>query len=82
MIEFPCDFPIKIIFKNEPGAQDELLEIVRRYHPHIPDSAFSFKPSQDRNFVSITATVHAKNQASLDDLYRELTKNPHIKMVL
>ena len=82
MIEFPCDFPIKIIFKNEPGAQDELLAIVRRHHPEIPDSAFAFLSSQNGNFVSITAVVHAQNQTSLDDLYRELTQNPHIKMVL
>ncbi len=82
MIEFPCDFPIKIIFKNEPGAQDELLAIVRRHHPELADSAFVFQPSQNGNFVSITAVVHAQNQASLDLLYRELTQNTHIKMVL
>jgi hypothetical protein len=81
MIEFPCDFPIKIIFKNEPGAQDELLAIIHR-HPEMPDSAFAFQPSQNGNFVSITAVVCAQNQTSLDDLYRELTQNPHIKMVL
>lgn len=82
MIEFPCDFPIKIIFKNEPGAQNELLAIVRRHHPEMPDSAFAIQPSQNGNFVSITAVVHAQNQASLDLLYSDLTQNPHIKMVL
>ena len=82
MIEFPCDFPIKIIFKNEPGAQDELLAIVRRHHPEMSEGAFAFQPSQNGNFVSITAVVHAQNQASLDDLYRELAQNPHIKIVL
>lgn len=82
MIEFPCDFPIKVIFKNDPGARDELLAIIRRHHPEITDHAFSFQPSQNGNFVSITATVRARDQTSLDLLYRELTQNHHIKMVL
>lgn len=82
MIEFPCDFPIKIIFKNEPGAQDELLAIVRHHHPDITENAISIQPSQNGNFVSITVTVHAKDQASLDHLYRELTQHAQIKMVL
>lgn len=82
MIEFPCDFPIKIIFKNEPGAQDELLAIVRRHHGDISESAISTQLSQNENFISITATVHAKDQSSLDELYRALTQHPHTKMVL
>ncbi len=82
MIEFPCDFPIKIIFKNEPGAADELLTIVRRHHPNLASDAIKQQSSKLENYASITATVEAQNQDSLDLLYRELTKHVHVKMVL
>ena len=82
MIDFPCHFPIKIIFKNEPGAQDALLAIVRHHHPDILEDAFVMHPSQNGNYISLTATVLAQNQASLDNLYRDLTQNPYTKMVL
>ena len=82
MIEFPTDFPIKIIFQNIPGAIDELLEIVRRHHPELSDDAIKQQVSKNGNYLSITTTVLAKDQASLDGLYQELTKHPHIKMVL
>lgn len=82
MIEFPCDFPIKIIFKNLPGATDELLAIVRRHHPEMPDSAIQQQPSQNGTYCAITATIIAKSQEELDALYRELTQHPDIKMVL
>lgn len=82
MIEFPCDFPIKIIFKNEPRAQDAMLAIVRRHYPDFSEDALALKPSKNGTFASITAVVHAQDQASLDALYQELTKAPHIMMVL
>lgn len=82
MIDFPTNFPIKIIFKNIPGAIEELLSIVRHHHPELSEEAISQQVSQEGNYLSITATVLAKDQASLDALYLELTQYPHVKMVL
>ena len=82
MIEFPCQFPIKIMFKNQPNTGDELLAIVRRHHPELLDTAIQQQTSQNGNYCSITATVEAKNQEALDALYLELTQHPNIKMVL
>lgn len=82
MIDFPTQFPIKIIFQNVPGAVDELIEIVRRHHPELSDDAIKKQVSQNNTYLSITATVLAKDQVSLDALYQELSQYPHIKMVL
>jgi putative lipoic acid-binding regulatory protein len=82
MITFPCHFPIKIIFNNVPGAEEALLAIVRDHYPDLTDSAIKLKPSENGQYVSLTVTVVAQDQASLDMLYRQLTQHPHIKMVL
>ena len=82
MIQFPCKFPIKIIFKNQPDTADELLTIVRQHHPELLDIAIQQQPSQNGNYCSITVTIEAQNQDALDALYRELTQHPNIKMVL
>lgn len=82
MIDFPTDFPIKIIFENVPGAIDELLDIVRQHHPELSTDAIRQQVSKKGTYLSITTTVLAQDQASLDALYRELTQHPHIKMVL
>ncbi len=82
MIEFPCNFPIKVIYQNEPGASTELLAIFRRYHPDLPEDAIKIQSSKNNNFLSISTIIKAKDQASLDMLYRELTQNVYTKMVL
>lgn len=82
MIEFPCDFPIKIIFKNIPNAAEDLISIVRRHYPELLDAEVKRQISQNANYCSITVVVLAKSQEALDALYQELTQYPHIKMVL
>lgn len=82
MIEFPCEFPIKIIYKNEPGARGELMAILHRHYPDLSTEAVKLQPSKDGNFISMTARVIARDQESLNLLYYELTRHPLIKMVL
>jgi len=82
MIEFPCDFPIKIIFKNIDNAAGDLISIVRRHHPELLDTEIKQQNSNKGNYSSMTVNVQAKSQETLDALYQELTQHPHIKMVL
>ncbi len=82
MIEYPCQFPIKIIFKNQPNTVDELLAIVRQHHPELQNTSVQQQTSKNSSYASITVTIEAKNQEALDALYLELTQHPNIKMVL
>ena len=82
LMQFPCDFPIKIIGKKTAHFLEEITEIVRKHFPNTHDTAIRTNPSQKNNYLSITATVLAHDQATLDALYQELTKHPDIKMVL
>jgi hypothetical protein len=36
LLEFPCDFPIKIMGKTQPGFAQTILDVVRRHAPR-PD---------------------------------------------
>jgi len=82
LMEFPCDFQIKIIGVHTPLFESEITAIVRKHFPATADSAINSKPSQKGNYLAISVTVHALDQKSLDALYMELTKHPDIKMVL
>ncbi|TAL65151.1 MAG: DUF493 domain-containing protein [Legionella sp.] len=82
LIEFPCDFPIKIIGVNSPLFIEQIKAIATKHFPTITDKSISQQPSKNSNFISLRVTVHAKNQAMLDDFYREVSKHPEVKMVL
>lgn len=82
LMEFPCDFLIKIIGKNSPEFAADVANIICKHFPNTADCSNKSHISQQGNYLSISVTVHAHNQASLDALYIELTKHPDIKMVL
>lgn len=82
LISFPCDFPIKIIGLKTDTFKAEISKIVCKHFPQTQAEQIICKDSQKGNYLAITATVHAVDQASLDKLYQELTQHPSIKMVL
>ncbi|ASQ45884.1 HP0495 family protein [Legionella clemsonensis] len=81
-IEFPCDFPLKIIGTNTTEFFKEITEITRKHFPETLDEAIVCQESKQGNYLAITVTVYAYNQDTLDALYFELTQHPDIKMVL
>lgn len=82
LLTFPCDFTLKIIGDNTPAFLAGIQTLIRKHYPGTQDAAMSAKQSKDNNYTAITATVMAVDKEGLDNLYRDLTKFPGIKMVL
>lgn len=82
LMQFPCDFIIKIIGQNKPTFQPEIIDIIHQHFPNTPDTAIRCQPSKENHYLALSVTVHAQTQFELDELYRALTKHPDIKMVL
>ncbi|WP_419418645.1 YbeD family protein [Legionella sp. D16C41] len=82
IIEFPCDFPIKIIGVNSLHFQEEITAIILKHFPNTDNAKIISKASENGNYLAITATVYPTCQQELDALYQELTQYPGIKMVL
>lgn len=82
LIEFPCDFPIKIMGNNVAEMSTEIVAVVCRHAPDFDHSTLETRPSSKGNYLSITCTVRATSQGQLDDLYRALTSHPLVKVVL
>ena len=82
LLEFPCDFPIKIIGPRVDGYADAVLQVVRRHAPDYDPSTVEMRPSKQGAYLSLTCTVNATSQQQLDALYRELSTHPLVKVVL
>lgn len=82
LLEFPCDFPIKIIGASHAGYAQAVLGIVLRHVPDFDAKSMEMRPSGKGNYVSLTCTVRVNSKPQLDDLYRELTAHPLVKVVL
>jgi hypothetical protein len=81
-IEYPLDFPLKIMGYNQPGFADAALAIVRRHAPDFDASTLETRGSRKYTYLSLTCTIRATSREQLDALYRELNDHPMVVMVL
>jgi hypothetical protein len=82
LLEFPCDFPIKIVGEMRDDFLQVVTEIVVRHAPDFDSSSVTQKTSSGGKYVSLTCTVNATSKLQLDDLYRELSAHPMVRVVL
>ena len=82
LIEFPCDFPIKVMGARVDGFAQAVLEVVLRHAPDFDAGSMEMRPSSKGNYLSVTCTFRAVSQHQVDELYRELTAHPMVKVVL
>jgi len=82
LIEFPCDFPLKIMGATDAGFAQAIVEVVLKHAPDFDPASVEMRPSKAGNYLSLTCTIRAVSQAQLDALYRELTAHPMVKVVL
>jgi putative lipoic acid-binding regulatory protein len=82
LLEFPCDFPIKVMGRREPGFAQIVMEIVLRHAPDFAPATIEMRLSRKGTYLSVTCVVRATSREQLDALYQELCDHPAVVMVL
>lgn len=82
LLEFPCDFPLKIMGEMREDFADTIVEVVLRHAPDFDRTRVETRASSGGKYVSLTCIVNATSKPQLDNLYRELTAHPWVKVVL
>lgn len=82
LIEFPCDFPIKIMGARVEGFAQAVVEVVLAHDARFDPASVEMRPSRNGNYLALTCTVRAVSQMQLDALYRQLSSHPMVKVVL
>ncbi len=82
LIEYPSDFPIKVMGKAHPDFAQVLTEVVLQYDAGFEPATVELRASKGGNYVSATFTVRATSREQLDNLYRSLHGHPMVKVVL
>jgi putative lipoic acid-binding regulatory protein len=82
LFEFPCDYPIKVMGRMEPGFDSLVVELVRRHAPDLKEGAVSSRPSKGGKWVSVTVTLRAESKSQLDAIYLDLTAHEKVVMAL
>jgi len=82
LLQFPCDFSLKIISSSDVNLEFIVIPILTKNHVDIERAHVSSKQSSAGKYTSLTATIVAISQQQLDQIYRDLSSEPQIMMVL
>ena len=82
LIEYPSDFPIKVMGRAHPELTARLTEVVLQFDPGFDPATVETRPSKKGNYLGLTFTVRATSREQLDDLYRALTGHELVSYVI
>lgn len=81
-IEFPCDYPIKVMGRNEDDFKEIVLDIIRRHAPDLREENISFRASRNKNYLAVNVTIYATGVKQLQELFDDLKASGRVSLVL
>ncbi len=81
-LAFPCEFPLKVIGKDEDDFFEFVLEVVSHHVPGLPFESFTSRHSGGGKYLSVSVTFIAGSRAQVDALYTELGSHPRVLVAL
>lgn len=82
LIEYPSEFPIKVMGARVEGFVQTIVGVARRFDPTLDAARIELRPSRAGNYLSVTLMVTATSREQLDGLYQALSSHPLVKVVL
>ena len=82
LLEFPVDFPLKVMGKRVDGFAQAIVDLTLRHVPGFDASTIGLRVSTKGNWLSLTLVVRIDSRDQLEALYRELSSHPMVRIVL
>ncbi|MBB3189367.1 HP0495 family protein [Halomonas cerina] len=81
-IEFPCDYPIKVVGDAAEDFAATVCQIVNRHDSTFDATTIAVVPSRNGRFQSVRLTLRAQGEAQLKALFAELKGTGRVHMVV
>ena len=82
VVEYPIDFPLKVIGVDEMDFEPFVVEIVRRHVPDLLEENIISRLSSGNRYRSVSFQFIAESRAQVDALYDELSDHERVLMIL
>jgi putative lipoic acid-binding regulatory protein len=82
LIEYPSQFPIKVMGINDPALEQAIVDIALQFDPGYDRATLQSRPSSGGKYMGLTLSINATSREQLDELYRTLSSHPLVKVVL
>jgi putative lipoic acid-binding regulatory protein len=81
-LQFPTDYPIKVVGRPQDGFRARVHAIVLRHAPQLSAERVRERPSANGNFLSISYLLPAESAAQVEALVAELRACDGVVMLL
>jgi Uncharacterized conserved protein len=81
-MHFPVVFSLKAVATVAANLEAIIAPIMQKNDVDVEHMRISARLSRSGNYTSFTVTFMAKSQEQLDNIYRELSGNPLVIIVL
>jgi putative lipoic acid-binding regulatory protein len=81
-IEFPCDYPIKVLARSSEDLHEVILTVFEQHAPGFDRASVSARASSKGTFTAITVTITATGPDQLEALHQDLLGTGRVQMVI
>ena len=81
-IEFPCEYPIKVLGRSVEAFEIVVLEVFERHASGFDRDRISARPSRNGKFTALTITIVATGKPQLEALHQDLMATGLVQMVI
>lgn len=81
-IEFPCEYPIKVLGVAHPELHEHVLRVMDFHAPGFDRRDITIRDSSKGSWQSITVVITATGKPQLELIFAELKTSARVKMVL
>ena len=81
-IEFPCDYPIKVLARSADDLTEVIVEVFERHAPGFDQQTLVARASSKGTFTAITITITATGPDQLQALHQDLLATGRVQMVI
>ncbi len=81
-IEFPCDYPIKVVGRQSDDFESVVLSVIKQHAELSPGTAVEPVPSSKGTFVSLRLSIIATGEPQLKSMYEALMATGRVTTVI
>lgn len=82
LLQFPTDYPIKVVGRPSAEFRAHIHAIVVRHVPRVETDRITERLSENGNFLSISYMIRAESREQVTALVKDLTAAEGVLMVL
>jgi putative lipoic acid-binding regulatory protein len=82
ILQFPCEFPLRIIGRNEDDFENFAFEFMREFVPDLMAETIRSRLSHGGTYLSVTMTFTAQSREQVDSIYQAMSGHERILFAL